>query len=165
VRPAISIIGIALSATLLAACGGAGASRSDGATGSPDMAQAGPPDLAAPDFSVPHDLAPPSDLTTPDLAIPDLATPDLARPDLKSIDDGGHVGICPPNGGYVGIGGMGFGQCGLIGLCNGHTYALDCDGVNCVCSVDKAPTAKYAQQAKTCGNGNLMNDWTLICGF
>ena len=136
-----------------------------GDTASHDTDLAATTDLArASDLAPPRDLAPPPDLGPP----PDLAPPpDLLRPidDLATPpppDDGGlppPPPRCPANIGYVGVNG----ECGIAGMCNGQNFALDCDTMVCVCSIDGKQLKGWAQDANSCQT--LMQDWSQECGF
>ncbi len=114
------------------------------------------PDLARPaDLGVPGvlDLAIPSDLAAmeSDLAVP---AGDMAR----------ALARCPATQGYGGV------QmppqlppCGQQGSCNGSDYTLDCDGMVCICALDKIEIARFIQMQATCNK--LDDPWASICGF
>jgi len=111
-------------------------------------------DAAAADFSTENDLATPDDLAT---------ASDFARaPDQASAVDlaGADLGGCKATMGYANNGNPP--QCGESGMCGGHSYAIDCNGMVCTCSVDGNATKMFAQGAAC---NNLDGAWSSACHF
>jgi hypothetical protein len=125
-------------------------------------------DLGAPD--APSDGAPFDSLpfdgfvdggSAGDLGFPsDAALSDGAPPDdgFPPPGDGGGPGSCP-----LMMAGGSNGQCIGSGICQGHVYAVDCNGATCTCSIDMAYTGSFVETPGTCGN--LQQAWAQGCQF
>ncbi len=144
-------------ALCVAGCGGS-SSNSDGGH---DFSMGTHPDLmtsAPPDQTVLADLA-----MLPDLAVPDFATPpDMIKVALKDFAGSDGPPMCDASSGYAGMGMNGMQSCGEQGMCDGHKFTLDCDGVNCTCAIDGQSTNVFPQ-GNTCNN--VDGGWKVECGF